>query len=236
VRGSARCGRTATCSRSPQRGRLTFQAAVPGRELIEQFWFIASVTILPSALVLDPRSRGDRACSLGSLTQQLGAESFTERGQRARRRPAASPLIVALLIAGAAARRSARTSAPVRSARKWNAMRVMGVSPIQRLNRAAVLAVLDVSSRSCSTGWCRSSRARATSSTCSCSTHARRLPVQFAALAQLPDMYIARSRRDLRLHRRGDRRAPRPESQARPKGVGEAVSRQWSSPSCCCSS
>ena len=56
--------------------RLSFRRPFQVRELIEQFWFIASVTILPSALVSIPFG-AVIALQVGSLTQQLGAESFT---------------------------------------------------------------------------------------------------------------------------------------------------------------
>ena len=56
--------------------RLTFKRPFQARELTEQFWFIASVTILPTALVSIPFG-AVITLQVGSLTQQLGAESFT---------------------------------------------------------------------------------------------------------------------------------------------------------------
>ena len=70
------------------------------RELIEQFWFIASVTILPSMLVAIPFG-AVITLQVGSLTQQLGAESFTGAASVLAVVQQASPIIVALLIAGA---------------------------------------------------------------------------------------------------------------------------------------
>src|SRR5260370_9257819 len=55
---------------------LTFKRPFQVRELIEQFWFIASVTILPTMLVSIPFG-AVITLQVGSLTQQLGAESFT---------------------------------------------------------------------------------------------------------------------------------------------------------------
>ena len=57
------------------------------REFIQQTWFIASVTILPTALVAIPFG-AVIALQLGSLTRQLGAQSFTGSASRARRRSA----------------------------------------------------------------------------------------------------------------------------------------------------
>src|SRR5260221_8427962 len=79
--------------------RLTFKRPFQVRELIEQFWFIASVTILPSMLVSIPFG-AVITLQVGSLTQQLGAESFTGAASVLAVVQQASPLIVALLIAG----------------------------------------------------------------------------------------------------------------------------------------
>ena len=46
------------------------------REFLQQAWFIASVTIIPTALVAIPFG-AVIALQLGSLTRQLGAQSFT---------------------------------------------------------------------------------------------------------------------------------------------------------------
>ena len=69
--------------------------AVPRRpfqvkELISQAWFVASVTILPTALVSIPFG-AVIALQLGTLTRQLGAQSYTG---------AASVLAVVLMAAG----------------------------------------------------------------------------------------------------------------------------------------
>ena len=60
-----------------------FRRPFQGRELVEQFWFIASVTILPTALVSIPFG-AVIALQVGSLTEQLGGQiaytlSRTER-------------------------------------------------------------------------------------------------------------------------------------------------------------
>ena len=52
--------------------RLTFKRPFQTRELIEQFWFIASVTILPSALVSIPFG-AVIALQVGSLAQEKAA-------------------------------------------------------------------------------------------------------------------------------------------------------------------
>ena len=56
--------------------RGIFKRPFQFREFIEQSWFIASVTILPSALVAIPFG-AVVAMQTGSLVQQLGAEAYT---------------------------------------------------------------------------------------------------------------------------------------------------------------
>jgi hypothetical protein len=80
--------------------RLTFRRPFQFRELVEQFWFIASVTILPSPLVAIPFG-AVIALQVGSLARQLGAEPFTGGASVLAVVQQAIPLIVALLIAGA---------------------------------------------------------------------------------------------------------------------------------------
>ena len=56
--------------------RQTFVRPFQWREFIQQAWFIASVTILPTALVAIPFG-AIVSLQTGSLIRQLGAESFT---------------------------------------------------------------------------------------------------------------------------------------------------------------
>src|SRR5439155_8328448 len=81
-------------------GRLTFRRPFQFREFIQQAWFIASVTILPTALVAIPFG-AVIALQLGNLTRQLGAQSFTGAASVLAIIREASPIGCALLIAGA---------------------------------------------------------------------------------------------------------------------------------------
>jgi phospholipid/cholesterol/gamma-HCH transport system permease protein len=123
--------------------RLTFKRPFQLRELIEQFWFIASVTILPSALVSIPFG-AVIALQVGSLASQLGAESFTGGASVLAVVQQASPLIVALLIAGAGGSAICADIGARTIREEMDAMRVMGVSPIQRLIVPRVLAAMGV--------------------------------------------------------------------------------------------
>src|SRR4051794_36498447 len=70
------------------------------KEFIQQAWFIASVTILPTALVSIPFG-AVIALQLGTLTRQLGAQSYTGAASVLAVLREASPIVTALLIAGA---------------------------------------------------------------------------------------------------------------------------------------
>src|SRR5947208_605515 len=122
---------------------LTFKRPFQTRELIEQFWFIASVTILPSMLVSIPFG-AVIALQVGSLTQQLGAESFTGAASVLAVVQQASPLIVALLIAGAGGSAICADIGARTIREEMDAMEVMGVSPIHRLIVPRVLAAMFV--------------------------------------------------------------------------------------------
>ena len=121
--------------------RDTFRRPFQVRELLEQFWFIASVTILPAALVSIPFG-AVIALQVGSLTQQLGAQSFTGGASVLAVVQQASPLIVALLIAGAGGSAICADLGSRKIREELDAMEVMGVSPVQRLIVPRVLATM----------------------------------------------------------------------------------------------
>jgi phospholipid/cholesterol/gamma-HCH transport system permease protein len=121
----------------------SFRRPFQGRELIEQFWFIASVTILPTALVSIPFG-AVIALQVGSLTQQLGAQSFTGAASVLAVIQQASPIIVALLISGAGGSAICADLGSRTIREEIDAMTVMGVSPVQRLVVPRVLAAMSV--------------------------------------------------------------------------------------------
>ena len=70
------------------------------REFVQQSWFIASVTILPTMLVSIPFG-AVIALELGTLARQIGAQSLTGAASVLAIIREASPIVCALLIAGA---------------------------------------------------------------------------------------------------------------------------------------
>jgi phospholipid/cholesterol/gamma-HCH transport system permease protein len=120
--------------------RRPFQA----KEFIQQCWFIASVTIVPTALVSIPFG-AVIALQLGTLTRQLGAQSFTGAASVLAVVREASPIVTALLIAGAGGSAICADLGSRKIREEIDAMEVLGISPIQRLVVPRVLAAMLVS-------------------------------------------------------------------------------------------
>jgi phospholipid/cholesterol/gamma-HCH transport system permease protein len=111
------------------------------RELIQQAWFVASVTIIPTALVAIPFG-AVIAMQLGTLTRQLGAQSFTGAASVLAVVREASPLVTALLIAGAGGSAICADLGSRKIREEIDAMEVLGISPVQRLVVPRVLATM----------------------------------------------------------------------------------------------
>ncbi|WP_158888886.1 MlaE family ABC transporter permease [Amycolatopsis anabasis] len=124
-------------------GRYTFKRPFQFREFIQQFWFIASVSILPTALVAIPFG-AVIALHVGSLTTQIGAQSFTGAASTLAIVQQASPIVTALLIAGAGGSAMCADLGSRTIREEIDAMEVLGVSPIQRLVVPRVLAAMGV--------------------------------------------------------------------------------------------
>lgn len=119
----------------------TFRPPFQFREFITQAWFIASVTILPTALVAIPFG-AVVSLQTGSLISQLGAESFTGAASVLAVIQQGSPLVTALLIAGAAGSAVTADLGSRTIREEIDAMRVLGIDPIQRLVVPRVLAMV----------------------------------------------------------------------------------------------
>jgi len=121
--------------------RNTFRRPFQFREFIEQAWFIASVTILPTALVAIPFG-AVVSLQTGSLIKQLGAESFTGAASVLAVIQQGSPIVTALLIAGAAGSAVTADLGSRTIREEIDAMEVLGINPIQRLVVPRVLAMV----------------------------------------------------------------------------------------------
>ncbi len=110
-------------------------------EFIQQAWFIASVTIFPTALVSIPFG-AVLALQIGNLTKQIGAQSFTGAVAVLGVVREASPIVTALLIAGAGGSAICADLGSRKIREEIDAMEVLGVSPLQRLVVPRVLATM----------------------------------------------------------------------------------------------
>ena len=101
-------------------------------QAVGEFWFIASVTILPTALVAIPFG-AVVSLQTGSLIKQLGAESFTGAASVLAVIQQGSPIVTALLIAGAAGYAVTADLGSRTIREEIDAMRVLGIDPVHRL-------------------------------------------------------------------------------------------------------
>jgi phospholipid/cholesterol/gamma-HCH transport system permease protein len=116
-----------------------FRRPFQWREFVEQSWFVASVTIIPTALVSIPFG-AVIALQIGSLSRQVGAQSFTGAASVLAIVREASPIVVALLIAGAGGSAICADLGSRKIRDEIDAMEVLGISPVQRLVVPRVLA------------------------------------------------------------------------------------------------
>jgi phospholipid/cholesterol/gamma-HCH transport system permease protein len=121
--------------------RSLFKRPFQGAEFVQQAWFIASVTILPTALVSIPFG-AVLALQIGNLTKQIGAQSFTGAVAVLGIVREASPIVTALLIAGAGGSAICADLGSRKIRDEIDAMEVLGVNPLHRLVVPRVLATM----------------------------------------------------------------------------------------------
>jgi phospholipid/cholesterol/gamma-HCH transport system permease protein len=123
--------------------RMVFRRPFQWAEMVEQAWFIASVTILPTMLVSIPFG-SVIALEIGNLTKQVGAQSFTGAGSVLAVVREAAPIVTALLISGAGGSAICADLGSRKIRDEIDAMEVLGISPIQRLIVPRVVASMIV--------------------------------------------------------------------------------------------
>jgi phospholipid/cholesterol/gamma-HCH transport system permease protein len=122
-------------------GRGLFKRPFQLREFLQQSWFIASVTIIPTALVAIPFG-AVIALQVGGLIKQFGAQSFTGSAAVLAVVREAGPIATSLLIAGAGGSAIAADLGARKIREELDAMMVLGIDPIQRLVVPRVLACM----------------------------------------------------------------------------------------------
>lgn len=111
------------------------------REFLLQAWFISATSILPTALVAIPFG-AVVALQVGSLSSQLGAQSFTGASAVVAIVREGAPLASALLLAGAAGSAICADFGARTIREEIDALRVLGVDPVVRLVAPRVLAAM----------------------------------------------------------------------------------------------
>jgi len=113
------------------------------REFIEQAWFITSVCLMPTILVSIPFG-AVISLQVGSLTGQLGAQSFAGATAVLATVREAAPIAAALLIAGAAGSAICSDLGARKIREEIDAMEVLGIDPLERLVAPRVVATVFV--------------------------------------------------------------------------------------------
>ncbi len=119
--------------------RATFKRPFASRDLLDQFWFVTSVSWIPAMLVAIPFG-AVIALQLGTLTVQVGAQSFTGAASVLAVVQQAAPIVTTLVIAGAGGAAICADLGARTIREEIEALKVIGISPVQRLVVPRVLA------------------------------------------------------------------------------------------------
>lgn len=111
----------------------------PVREFLDQCWFIAKVTALPTIMISIPFGV-IIALHVGSFNRQLGAQAHIGAAMVLAVVREAAPVATALLIAGAGGSAMTADLGSRRIRDELDAMEVMGVDPVHRLILPRLLA------------------------------------------------------------------------------------------------
>lgn len=120
--------------------RLVWRRPFQWREFFDQAWFVAKVSVLPTILITVPFG-AVLSLQIGSLFNQLGAQSFTGAVAVLGIVQQAAPVATVTIIAGAAGSAVAADLGARKVRDELDALEVLGISPIQRLVVPRVLAM-----------------------------------------------------------------------------------------------
>ena len=121
--------------------RATFRRPFQWNEFIEQSWFVAKVSSLPTALFSIPFG-ATISLLLYQLLKQFGAQAATGAGGVLAITQQAAPIVTALLISGAGGSAVAADLGARTIREEIEAMKTLGVDPIQRLVVPRVAAMM----------------------------------------------------------------------------------------------
>jgi phospholipid/cholesterol/gamma-HCH transport system permease protein len=113
-------------------------------EFLKQAWFLLSVTALPAVLIAIPFG-AEISVQVGTLMNQVGANSLAGAASGIAIIGQGAPMAAGLLMGGAGASAIAADLGARTIREEIDAMRVMGVNPIQRLVLPRFLAMVVIS-------------------------------------------------------------------------------------------
>jgi phospholipid/cholesterol/gamma-HCH transport system permease protein len=116
----------------------------PWPEFLSRSWFLANTTMLPVLLVSAPLGLAI-VLQIGGIASQIGAASYVGAADAIGVLREAAPIVTALLLAGVGGSAVCAEFGAKTIREEIDAMRVMGINPLQRLVSPLLLASLVVS-------------------------------------------------------------------------------------------
>lgn len=116
---------------------------VPMLEVLQQTWFLLTVTAFPAVLIALPFGT-EISVQVGAIVNQVGAKSLAGAASGIAVIQQGAPMAAGLLLGGAGASAIAADLGARSIREEIDAMRVMGVDPVQRLVLPRFLAILIV--------------------------------------------------------------------------------------------
>ena len=122
----------------------TLQLRLPMLEALQQAWFLLSVTAFPAVLIALPFGT-EISVQVGAIVNQVGAKSLAGAASGIAVIQQGAPMAAGLLMGGAAASAIAADLGARSIREEIDALRVMGVAPVQRLVLPRFIAILLIS-------------------------------------------------------------------------------------------
>ncbi|MGX6511019.1 MlaE family ABC transporter permease [Rhodococcus sp. SJ-2] len=126
----------------------TLSMKLPVREVIEQMWILLKVTALPALLMAVPIG-AEVSVQVGGIMNQVGANSLAGAASGLGVVGQGAPMAAGLLMSGAAASAIASDLGARSIREEIEAIRVMGIDPVQRLVVPRFLAMLAIAPMLC---------------------------------------------------------------------------------------
>lgn len=119
--------------------KFLFRRPFQGRELLEQSWFVARVSLMPTVLVAIPFTVLV-SFTLNILLRELGAADLSGAGAAFGAVTQVGPMVTVLIVAGAGATAMCADLGSRTIREEIDAMEVLGINPVQRLVTPRMLA------------------------------------------------------------------------------------------------